>query len=340
MKSLFSKLGIDVALYVGSDYIQIGTSKADMVTVPNYVTMTATDKRVLAVGDEAKAMRGKEPGNLVVENIVTMGIVKEYDVCEAFFRYCFRKYLPRKLVPPRIVISGQLVTDSGKRALKECAVGAGARDVMLLEAPMAAAIGIGIKVESPVLTPLLHIERDWAIFSVISLAGIAAVQFVPIGFQNFFQDISIYATETLSFTPEKESIEIELRKSGFSESMQPIGWEAWIDSIETGREQAKRIDADFASRACTPTFLQLRDAYSSCLHQLDSSKRMQLNASPLHLTGAFSDIPGFSDTLGQRLGKAITVAPNADRAAYDGTVEVLSEISGLIEYVTPAAKAK
>ncbi len=338
--NIFGKFGIDVALYVSSDYIQIGTSRENMTIVPAYVAIHSSTKRILAVGGEAKEMAGKEPGNIAVHNIFKLGMPWDFDLVEAFFRYCFKKYLPWKFVPPRVVLSGQLNIDTIKRAFKESATSAGARDLMLLEGPMAAAIGLGLKIELPELRVLLHFERDWMVFSVISLAGIVALEFAPIGFDSIIQDIAIYANETMGFVPESKSLESHLLSTGFDSSIDTIGWESWIASIEVGRESAQRIDASMTSRACTPTILKIRQVYSKCLHQIDKSKRIQLNASPIHFTGSFSNVPGFAKILEKHLGKEVLSYTNSSRAAYDGTIEILSQLSSLIEFVEHKPKKK
>jgi|GEM_PF-4034474 len=98
---LFDKLGCDVALYVGGEFIHLGTGHSDWVRIPAYVAIHAETRRVLAVGDEAQKMWGKAPTNISVLKVFKLGIPADFDLVEALFRYCLKKYIPTKLIPPR-----------------------------------------------------------------------------------------------------------------------------------------------------------------------------------------------------------------------------------------------
>ncbi len=330
---IFDKLGCDVALYLGGNSLQIGTSIKDFVSVPAFVAYESGTKRVLAVGDEAEQMLGKEPSNISNKLALKLGVPSDLELFEALVRYCLKKYIPNRLIPPRVVVSGQMDLDSSKKALSDTIVSAGARDVLLLEAPMAAAIGLGLKVEDAALRTILHFEKDWMLFSIISLAGVVSQEFEPIGGDTFLQDISICSREVLGFAPDQTSLNAQFIESGFDRSISPIGWEAWTSSIETGKELAGDLDSQFITKACSPTFLRIREVYGRCLSRVEKEKRIQLNASPIHLSGRYANIPHFATTVGNQLGREAIAYRNSERAAYDGTVAVLSEIKHLTPYV-------
>src|SRR5215203_198082 len=118
---------------------------------PSVVAVQAGTSKVLAVGDEAKDMLGRTPGNIVAIRPLRDGVIADYDLTEAMLRYFIaRARTHRTLVKPRIIICVPFgITEVEKRAVKESAESAGAREVYLIEEPMAAAIGAGLPITEP-----------------------------------------------------------------------------------------------------------------------------------------------------------------------------------------------
>ncbi len=139
--------------------------------------------RVVAVGTDAKMMLGKTPGNIVAIRPMKDGVIADFEVAEAMLRYFIRKVHNRRgLVRPRIIVcipSG--VTQVEKRAVRESAESAGAREVYLIEEPMAAAIGAGLPITEPVCNMVLDIGGGTTEVAVISLAGIVYSRSVRVG---------------------------------------------------------------------------------------------------------------------------------------------------------------
>ncbi len=139
--------------------------------------------RVLAVGKDAKLMLGKTPGNIVAIRPMKDGVIADFEVTEAMIRYFIRKvHNRRNLVRPRIIVcipSG--VTQVERRAVRESAESAGAREVYLIEEPMAAAIGAGLPITEPVCNMVVDIGGGTTEVAVISLAGIVFSRSVRVG---------------------------------------------------------------------------------------------------------------------------------------------------------------
>lgn len=139
-------------------------------------------KKVLAVGKEAKDMLGKTPGSIEAIRPMKDGVIADFEVTEAMLRYFIRKAHNRKsLVRPRIIVgipSG--ITEVEKRAVRESAESAGAREVYLIEEPMAAAIGSGMPVTEPSGNMIVDIGGGTTEVAVISLAGIVYAQSVRV----------------------------------------------------------------------------------------------------------------------------------------------------------------
>src|SRR5262250_2064286 len=131
-------------------------------------------RKVLAVGTEAKAMLGRTPGTIRAVRPIKDGVIADFEVTEAMLRYFIHRAHNRsKLVRPRIVICvPPAITSVEKRAVRESALSAGAREVYLMEEPMAAAIGAGLNVTEPTGNMVIDIGGGTTDVAVISLAGI------------------------------------------------------------------------------------------------------------------------------------------------------------------------
>jgi rod shape-determining protein MreB and related proteins len=140
-------------------------------------------RRVLAVGVEAKRMLGRTPGNISAIRPLKDGVIADFEITEAMLRYFIQKIHNRKtLVRPRIIICVPFgVTEVEKRAVRESAESAGAREVYLVEEPMVAAIGAGLPITEPAGNMIVDIGGGTTEVAVISLAGIVFSKSVRVG---------------------------------------------------------------------------------------------------------------------------------------------------------------
>jgi rod shape-determining protein MreB len=140
-------------------------------------------QRVLAVGSEAKEMVGRTPGSIRAIRPIKDGVIADFEVTEAMLRYFIRRaHNRRRLVRPRIVICvPPCITSVEKRAVRESAVSAGAREVYLIEEPMAAAIGAGLNVTEPSGNMVVDVGGGTTDVAVISLSGIVTSNSVRVG---------------------------------------------------------------------------------------------------------------------------------------------------------------
>src|SRR2546427_164013 len=143
-------------------------------------------RRVLAVGAEAKKMVGRTPGNIVAIRPLKDGVIADFEITEAMLRYFIQKIHNRKtLVRPRIIICVPFgITEVEKRAVRESAESAGAREVYLVEEPMAAAIGAGLPITEPTGNMIVDIGGGTTEVAVISLSGIVFSKSVRVGLER------------------------------------------------------------------------------------------------------------------------------------------------------------
>ena len=161
-------------------------SKGIVLREPSVVAVRQDGRggnKVLAVGREAKMMLGRTPGNIVAIRPLKDGVIADFEITEAMLRHFIRKVHNRRtFVRPRIMIcvpSG--ITQVEKRAVRESAESAGAREVFLIEEPMAAAIGAGLPITEPICNMVVDIGGGTTEVAVISLAGIVYSKSIRVG---------------------------------------------------------------------------------------------------------------------------------------------------------------
>jgi rod shape-determining protein MreB len=175
--SLLGRFSSDLAIDLGTANTLVYVKGKGIVLREPSVVAVRKDIRankVLAVGMEAKMMLGKTPGHIVAIRPMKDGVIADFEVTEAMLRYFIRKVHNRRtLVRPRIIISVPSgITQVEKRAVRESAESAGAREVYLIEEPMAAAIGAGLPITEPTANMVVDIGGGTTEVAVISLAGI------------------------------------------------------------------------------------------------------------------------------------------------------------------------
>lgn len=185
--ALIGKISNDLAIDLGTaNTLVYVKGKGIVLSEPSVVAVRTDNRRknrVLAVGAEAKRMLGRTPGNIIAIRPMKDGVIADFEVTEAMLRHFIRKvHNRRSLIRPRIIIcvpSG--ITQVEKRAVKESAESAGAREVFLIEEPMAAAIGAGLPITDPTCNMVVDIGGGTTEVAVISLAGIVYSRSIRVG---------------------------------------------------------------------------------------------------------------------------------------------------------------
>ncbi|HZF55926.1 MAG TPA: rod shape-determining protein [Polyangiaceae bacterium] len=195
---LYGLFSNDLAIDLGTATTLIYVKGKGIVSCEPSVVAVQRDnrggKKVLAVGREAKEMLGRTPGNIQAVRPLRDGVIADFEITEAMLRYFIaRAHNRRTLVKPRIIICVPFgITEVEKRAVKESAEGAGAREVHLIEEPMAAAIGAGLPITEPSGNMIVDIGGGTTEVAVISLAGIVYSQSVRVGGDKMDESIMAY----------------------------------------------------------------------------------------------------------------------------------------------------
>ncbi|EKE08920.1 MAG: hypothetical protein ACD_16C00235G0016 [uncultured bacterium] len=194
---LLGKLSSDMAIDLGTANTLVYVKGQGIVlNEPSVVAITnSRDKQqVLAVGEEAKLMVGRTPGNIKAIRPLREGVIADFEVAEAMIKYFMQKvHKRRSFISPRVIIcvpSGSTAVE--RRAIQESAESAGARSVYLIEEPMAAAIGAGLPVTEPTGSMIVDIGGGTTEVAVLSLGGIVYARSVRIGGDNMDEAIISY----------------------------------------------------------------------------------------------------------------------------------------------------
>lgn len=215
MFSLFAPcLGIDLGTANTLVYMK---GKGIILREPSVVAMKTNRKDILAVGEEAKKMLGKTPGSIVAVRPLKDGVIADYGTTEIMLKYFIRKTVPQGMFfkrSPRVVVCVPCgITEVEKRAVEEAARSAGAREVFLLEEPMAAAIGAGLDVYQAKGSMIVDIGGGTTEVAVISLGGIVTSRSLRVGGNHMDEAIMKFVKKTYGMIigeTTAEQVKIEL----------------------------------------------------------------------------------------------------------------------------------
>ena len=182
------KIGIDL----GTANILVYVKGRGIVIREPSVVAVSEDNSIVAVGDEAREMIGRTPGHITAIRPMKDGVIADYVITEAMLRY-FIKKAGRSFTKPDVMISvPQGVTSVEKRAVRDAALKAGAREAYLIEEPLAAAIGANLPISSPSGTMIIDIGGGTSEIAVISLGGIVVARSLRVGGNKFDESIANY----------------------------------------------------------------------------------------------------------------------------------------------------
>lgn len=181
---LLAPFGKDMAVDLGTATTLVHVKGRGIVLYePSVVAIEKSSGKILSVGEDAKKMLGRTPGNIVAIRPLKDGVIADFDITEAMLRHFIQKVHRRNfLVKPRVIVcvpSG--VTAVERRAVYEATISAGAREAYLIEEPMAAAIGAGLPVHEPTGNMVVDIGGGTTEVAVISLGGIVVSRSIRIG---------------------------------------------------------------------------------------------------------------------------------------------------------------
>ena len=291
-------------------------------------------KKVLAVGAEAKKMVGRTPGNIVAIRPLKDGVIADFEIAEAMLRYFIRKVHNRHtLVRPRIIIGVPFgITEVEKRAVRESAESAGAREVYLIEEPMAAAIGARLPITEPTGSMIVDIGGGTTEVAVISLSGIVFSRSIRVGGDKMDEAISQYIKRKHNLLVGERTAEL-IKIS--------IGSAYPDDEIRTMEIKGRDLVAG-VPKTVVITDEEIRDSLVEPINQIVEAVRISLERTPpelasdivdrgITLAGGGALLRNLDVLLREETGLPVTLAEDPLTAVVMGAGKALDEISLLRE---------
>ena len=322
---LFSNdIGIDLGTANTLVYVK---GEGVVLCEPSVVAIEKDTNRVIAVGDEAKKMLGRTPGNIIAIRPMKDGVISDFEITEAMLKYFIKKVHKRKvLVRPAMVIaipSG--ITAVEKRAVRDSAERAGARSVELIEEPKAAAVGVGMPVEEATGNMIIDIGGGTTEFAVISLGGMVYAKSIKIAGDELDQAVIEYLRKTYNLMiGERTAEEIKIRIG----SAYPLEEELNMDV--RGRDLISGLP-----KTITVTSVEIREALHDPVQAIVDASKTTLEQTPPELAADLIDrgivmagggalLRGLDKRIAEETGLPVHVADDPLTAVALGTGQTLT----------------
>jgi rod shape-determining protein MreB len=329
-----SDLAIDLGTANTLVYVN---GKGIVIDEPSVVAVQSNPngtKKVLAVGTEAKLMLGRTPGNIVAIRPMKDGVIADFEVTEAMLRHFITKVHKRKKwVRPRTVIcvpSG--ITQVERRAVKESAESAGAREVYLIEEPMAAGIGAGLPITEPTGNMVVDIGGGTTEVAVISLAGIVFSRSVRVGGDKIDESIIQYIRRKYNMLiGERMAEEIKIRIGAAAPLEEPeIMLIKGRDTV-AGVPRTLEINSEEIREALTEPINAILDAVRIALERTPPELAADIVDKGIMLTGGGALLRNLDSLMRHETGLPITVVEDPLTCVVRGSGMVLDNLSLLRE---------
>ncbi|ACN16593.1 MreB [Desulforapulum autotrophicum HRM2] len=340
--SLLGIFSSDLALDLGTANTLVYVKGKGIVLSEPSVVAVRTDKRaknrVLAVGAEAKRMLGRTPGNIQAIRPMRDGVIADFEVTEAMLKHFIRKVHNnrRTLVRPRIVIavpSG--ITQVEKRAVRESAELAGAREVFLIEEPMAAAIGAGLPITEPTCNMVVDIGGGTTEVAVISLSGIVYSRSIRVAGDKMDASISQHIKRKYNLLIGERTAEIIKTTIGNAypdpENLETI--EVKGRDLVSGIPKILTIDSEEICLAISEQIDAIVECVKIALEQTPPELAADIVDSGIVLTGGGALLKNLDKLLREKSGLPIIVAEDPLSTVALGCGKVLDNIDILREVV-------
>jgi len=327
---LFSNdMGIDLGTATTLVYMN---NQGIVLCEPSVVAVQSGTSNVLAVGEEAKRMLGRTPGNIIAIRPMRNGVIADFEITEAMLRYFIKKvHNSRRLVRPRMVIaipSG--ITEVEKRAVKDSALHAGAREVYMVEEPIAAAIGVGLPIQEPSGSMIIDIGGGTTEMAVISLAGVVFSKSIRVAGDEMDEAIINYLKKTYNLMIGERTAEEIKVKIG---SAYPLDEELTMDvrgrDLVAGLPKMITVSSEEIREALAEPIAQIVDAIRITLERTPPELSADLMEKGLILAGGGSLLRGLDKIISEETGLPVHIAEDPLTAVALGTGKVLSEIKYL-----------
>jgi len=331
---VFSKLSNlltnDVAIDLGTaNTLVFVKGNGIVLNEPSVVAVDQSTRKVYAVGLEAKAMLGKTPQHIEAIRPMKDGVIADFQITEMMLREFIRKSQKKKLfIRPRIVIavpSG--ITEVEKRAVRDSAEHAGAREVYLIAEPIAAAIGVGLPVDKPSGNMIIDIGGGTTEIAVIALDGIVANSSIRVGGDEMDDAIVNYVKRTYNLLIGEQSAEHIKIKIGTAVKLdKPLTMEVKGRDLVAGIPKNLKLTSDEIRDAISEPIAQIVEALKNALEQTPPELAADIVDRGIVMTGGGSMLRGLDTLLKEKTNLPINVVDDPLLCVVLGAGKVLDDL--------------
>jgi rod shape-determining protein MreB len=326
-----SDLAIDLGTANTLVYVR---GKGVVLNEPSVVAVKKDNKgtsKVLAVGNEAKRMLGRTPGNIVAIRPMKDGVIADFEITESMLRYFIAQvHNSRRLVRPRIIICVPTgITQVEKRAVKESAQSAGAREVYLIEEPMAAAIGANLPITEPTANMVVDIGGGTTEVAVISLAGIVYSKSVRVGGDKMDESIMHHIKRKYNLLIGLSNAERIKQNIGaaFSGDYDNQELEVKGRDLVSGIPQHVKVNSEEIRNAISEEVATITHAVRMALEQAPPELASDIVDRGIVVTGGGALLRGLDQLLREETSLPITLVDNPLSTVVLGSGKVLDNLN-------------
>ena len=324
-----SDIGIDLGTASILVYVK---GKGVVLKEPSVVAYDRDTEQIMAIGEEARLMLGRTPGNIVAVRPLRQGVISDYKTTEKMLKYFIQKAVGKSFFGrrPRISVcvpSG--VTDVEKRAVEDATYQAGARDVYIIEEPVAAAIGAGIDISRPCGNMIVDIGGGTSDIAVISLGGSVVSTSVKIAGDDFDEALVRYMRKKHNLLiGERTAEDIKIKIGTCYKRPENISMDIRGRNLVTGLPKTVTVSSDETEEALREVTSQIVDAVHSVLERTPPELAADIADRGIVLTGGGALLHGLEDLIEENTGITTMTAEEPLTAVAIGTgkyIEFLSE---------------
>ncbi|MBQ9988498.1 MAG: rod shape-determining protein [Clostridia bacterium] len=322
----YSDVGIDLGTASVLVYVK---GKGIVLREPSVVAIDRMSGRMVAIGDEARRMIGRTPGNIVAIRPLKDGVISNFDVTERMLRYFLRKVIGRRLFfKPRVVVcvpSG--VTEVEKRSVIEASDEAGARKTYLIEEPIAAAIGAGIDIGTPYGSMVLDIGGGTADIAVISLGGAVVSESIKCAGDRFDEAIVRYIRKKHNLLiGDRTAEELKINIGTAYPRTEEVYMDVTGRNLISGLPRKVRVAGNEILEALEEPMQLVFEAVHNVLERTPPELSADISANGICMTGGGSLLYGLDRMLAEKTKVPCYVAEDAVSCVAIGTGKALEDL--------------
>lgn len=336
-------LSMDIGIDLGTANVLVFIKgKGIVLREPSVVAIDRETNTVLAVGEEARRMLGRTPGNIVAIRPLREGVIADYDVTESMLRYFVHKVCGRRtFFRPRVMVcipSG--VTTVEKRAVLEAVMQAGARKTYLIEEPLAAALGAGLVISEPCGSMVVDIGGGTSDIAVLSLGGIVLSQSLRIGGDKFDDALVRYIKKEYNILiGERTAEELKIKIATAFPNSRSDSMEIRGRDLITGLPKTVRTTSEETREALSEPITLIVEGVKTVLEKTPPELAADIMDRGIVMTGGGSLIHGLDKLISQETGIPTYLADDPLSCVALGTGKAIDSLGALQESIITFKRA-